>query len=100
VTRGDGAPLTLSEREVLEATIGAAGLEERGAQAHVDALPGLAAARSAPPAPQVVPKRWSWRWLRLGRDPRRARPTPLNVRRRLSPTAGAAKAMLTLPPFR
>ncbi len=66
VSRDDGAPLTLSEREALEATIWAAGLEERGEIALVDALPALAAARSAPPAPLVVTPRWSWRWLGLG----------------------------------
>ncbi|MBK7754846.1 MAG: hypothetical protein IPO67_17855 [Deltaproteobacteria bacterium] len=66
VSRDDGAPLTLSEREALEATIWAAGLEERGEIALVDALPALAAARSAPPAPPVVTPRWSWRWLGLG----------------------------------
>ena len=66
VSRDDGAPLTLSEREALEATIWAAGLEERGEIALVDALPALAAARSAPPAPPPKPASWSWPWLALG----------------------------------
>ena len=66
VSRDDGAPLTLAEREALEATIWAAGLEARGELALVDALPALAAARQAPPAAPIVPLRWSWRWLGLG----------------------------------
>jgi hypothetical protein len=66
VSRDDGAPLALAEREALEAMIWAAGLEERGEIALVDALPALAAARSAPPAPPPKPASWSWPWLALG----------------------------------
>ena len=66
VSRDDGAPLSLAEREALEATILADGLEARGELALVDALPGLAAARQAPPTPPPAPKRWSWPWLGLG----------------------------------
>jgi hypothetical protein len=66
VSRDDGAPLVLAEREAQEAAIWADGLTERGEQALVDALPRLAAARRATPTTTPAPEGWSWPWLVLG----------------------------------
>ncbi|MCK6520883.1 hypothetical protein L6R49_05505 [Myxococcota bacterium] len=66
VTRDDGVPLSLAEREGLKASITADGLDLRGERALVEALPRLAAARRAPLPEAAAPPPWSWSWLGLG----------------------------------